>query len=112
MTCFSDHCSAFVAIVCSLLLGFGDSCYNTQIYSIVGGIFPEDSAPAFAIFKFTQVCRYLLNTVCAVQLSKWQLTLFDSYFSSKSITVDFSSREGNFLCSEKENSEWDLRFPL
>ncbi|XP_059473411.1 UNC93-like protein MFSD11 [Neocloeon triangulifer] len=46
--------NAVVAILCSLLLGFGDSCYNTQIYSILGGIFPEDSAPAFALFKFTQ----------------------------------------------------------
>jgi len=46
--------SAYVAILCSLFLGFGDSCYNTQIYSILGGVFPEDSAPAFALFKFTQ----------------------------------------------------------
>ncbi|PNF26549.1 UNC93-like protein MFSD11 [Cryptotermes secundus] len=46
--------NAYVAILCSLLLGFGDSCYNTQIYSILGGVFPEDSAPAFALFKFTQ----------------------------------------------------------
>nr|CAD7442538.1 unnamed protein product [Timema bartmani] len=44
----------YLAMLCSLLLGFGDSCYNTQIYSILGGIFPEDSAPAFALFKFTQ----------------------------------------------------------
>ncbi|KAJ4443939.1 hypothetical protein ANN_05728, partial [Periplaneta americana] len=46
--------NAYVAILCSFLLGFGDSCYNTQIYSILGGVFPEDSAPAFALFKFTQ----------------------------------------------------------
>lgn len=46
--------NAYVAILCSLFLGFGDSCYNTQIYSILGGVFPEDSAPAFALFKFTQ----------------------------------------------------------
>ncbi|CAB3373110.1 Hypothetical predicted protein [Cloeon dipterum] len=46
--------SAYLAILCSFLLGFADSCYNTQIYSIIGGIFPEDSAPAFALFKFTQ----------------------------------------------------------
>lgn len=47
-------CSAVLAILCSLLLGLGDSCFNTQILSILGGMYPDDSAPAFAIFKFTQ----------------------------------------------------------
>lgn len=46
--------SAFLAILCSLLLGLGDSCFNTQILSILGDMYAEDSAPAFAIFKFTQ----------------------------------------------------------
>lgn len=44
-----------LAIFCSFLLGFGDSCYNTQIYSTLGGVFAHDSASAFAIFKFMQV---------------------------------------------------------
>ncbi|XP_031346083.1 UNC93-like protein MFSD11 isoform X1 [Photinus pyralis] len=46
--------SAILAILCSFLLGFGDSCFNTQIYSMLGGVFAHDSASAFAIFKFTQ----------------------------------------------------------
>ncbi|ODN05433.1 UNC93-like protein MFSD11 [Orchesella cincta] len=46
--------SAVIAMICSFLLGFGDACYNTQIYSILGGLFPDDSAPVFALFKFTQ----------------------------------------------------------
>ncbi|XP_049835274.1 UNC93-like protein MFSD11 [Schistocerca gregaria] len=46
--------SAYIAMFCSLLLGFGDSCYNTQIYSILGGVWADDSAAAFALFKFTQ----------------------------------------------------------
>lgn len=45
-----------VAMTCSLLLGFGDACFNTQIYSMLGGVFAKNSAAAFAIFKFTQVC--------------------------------------------------------
>lgn len=46
---------AWVAILCSFLLGFGDACFNTQIYSMLGGSFAKNSAAAFALFKFTQV---------------------------------------------------------
>ncbi|XP_055609072.1 UNC93-like protein MFSD11 [Uranotaenia lowii] len=45
---------ATVAILCSFLLGLGDACFNTQIYSMLGGVFSKNSAEAFAIFKFTQ----------------------------------------------------------
>lgn len=44
-----------VAIFCSFLLGLGDSCFNTQLLSILGFLYSEDSAPAFAVFKFVQV---------------------------------------------------------
>uniref|UniRef100_A0A336MQ22 UNC93-like protein MFSD11 n=1 Tax=Culicoides sonorensis TaxID=179676 RepID=A0A336MQ22_CULSO len=44
----------WIALLCSFLLGFGDSCFNTQIYSLLGGVFASKSADAFAIFKFTQ----------------------------------------------------------
>lgn len=47
--------NAFIAIFCSFLLGLGDACYNTQIYSILGDVYADNSAPAFAIFKFIQV---------------------------------------------------------
>lgn len=46
-----------VALLCSFLLGLGDSCFNTQLYSILGRVYAEDSNPAFAIFKFIQVKR-------------------------------------------------------
>lgn len=48
------HPSILVALICSFLLGLGDSCFNTQLISIVGLLFREDSAPAFAVFKFVQ----------------------------------------------------------
>ena len=44
----------YIAVACSFLLGFGDACYNTQIFSMLGVIFSEDSVSAFAIFKFMQ----------------------------------------------------------
>lgn len=50
--CFSQY----IAIFCSFLLGFGDSCFNTQIYNIIGQRYSENSAPAMALFKFMQVC--------------------------------------------------------
>ncbi|XP_005100171.2 UNC93-like protein MFSD11 [Aplysia californica] len=66
----------YVAILCSFLLGFGDSSFNTQIYSLVGFMFQEDSSPAFALFKFVQSVAaagafYYSN----VLLLQWQLLI-------------------------------------
>ncbi|XP_051989027.1 UNC93-like protein MFSD11 isoform X1 [Xyrauchen texanus] len=68
--------SVHVALICSFLLGLGDSCYNTQLISIVGFLFPQDSAPAFAVFKFVQsitaaVAFFYSNYL----LLQWQLLI-------------------------------------
>jgi len=44
----------YLALTGSFLLGFGDACFITQIMSFLSSIFYEDSAPIFALFKFTQ----------------------------------------------------------
>ncbi len=46
--------SPALAMLSSFLLGFGDACFNTQIISILGSIYSDDSVSAFAIFKFVQ----------------------------------------------------------
>ncbi|KAM9744858.1 UNC93-like protein MFSD11 [Menidia menidia] len=43
-----------LALLCSVLLGLGDSCFNTQLLSVLGSMFSRRSAPAFAVFKFIQ----------------------------------------------------------
>lgn len=35
--------------------------YIFQLYSILGFMFPEDSSPAFALFKFVQVVNFMKN---------------------------------------------------
>ncbi|XP_033336818.2 UNC93-like protein MFSD11 [Megalopta genalis] len=43
--------SPILAMAGSLALGFGDACFNTQIYSLLGTLFAKQSASAFALFK-------------------------------------------------------------
>ncbi|XP_044732462.1 UNC93-like protein MFSD11 [Chrysoperla carnea] len=46
--------SPALALLGSFMLGFGDSCVNTQLYATLGDLFSDCSAEAFAVFKFTQ----------------------------------------------------------
>ncbi|XP_042823733.1 UNC93-like protein MFSD11 isoform X2 [Panthera tigris] len=63
-----------VAIFCSFLLGLGDSCFNTQLLSILGFLYSEDSAPAFAIFKFVQsICAAVAFFYSNYLFLHWQL---------------------------------------
>ncbi|NXG62192.1 MFS11 protein, partial [Hemiprocne comata] len=65
-----------VAIFCSFLLGLGDSCFNTQLLSILGFLYSEDSAPAFAIFKFVQsICAAIAYFYSNYFLLQWQLLI-------------------------------------
>uniref|UniRef100_A0A8C5GHD7 Major facilitator superfamily domain containing 11 n=1 Tax=Gouania willdenowi TaxID=441366 RepID=A0A8C5GHD7_GOUWI len=68
--------SVGVALLCSFLLGFGDSCYNTQLLSIVGFLFRDKSAPAFAVFKFIQsIMAALAFFYSNFLLLHWQLLI-------------------------------------
>ncbi|KAF4074005.1 hypothetical protein AMELA_G00249630 [Ameiurus melas] len=63
-----------IAMLCSFLLGLGDSCFNTQLYSILGCVYSEQSIPAFAIFKFIQsVFAAVAFFYSGYLLLSWQL---------------------------------------
>lgn len=49
-----DPPQIWIALVAAFLLGFGDACINTQIYSMLGGVYAEQSVGAFSLFKFNQ----------------------------------------------------------
>uniref|UniRef100_A0AAY4CV70 Major facilitator superfamily domain containing 11 n=1 Tax=Denticeps clupeoides TaxID=299321 RepID=A0AAY4CV70_9TELE len=67
---------ASIALLCSFLLGLGDSCFNTQLYSILGRIYAEQSSPAFAIFKFIQsIFAAVAFFYSGYLLLSWQLTV-------------------------------------
>lgn len=68
--------SVSIALLCSFLLGLGDSCFNTQLYSILGHVYAEQSTPAFAIFKFIQsVFAAVAFFYSGSLLLMWQLLL-------------------------------------
>ncbi|KAI9515283.1 DUF895 domain membrane protein [Dissostichus eleginoides] len=68
--------SVGVALLCSFLLGLGDSCFNTQLLSIIGYTFRDNSAPAFAVFKFIQsIMAALAFFYSNYLLLHWQLLI-------------------------------------
>ncbi|XP_067940067.1 UNC93-like protein MFSD11 isoform X2 [Watersipora subatra] len=68
--------SPAVALLCSFLLGFGDSCFNTQIYSILGVLYSDNSGSAFSLFKFVQSLSAAIAFFYSMYLvMKWQLLI-------------------------------------
>uniref|UniRef100_A0A1I8HVK7 UNC93-like protein MFSD11 n=1 Tax=Macrostomum lignano TaxID=282301 RepID=A0A1I8HVK7_9PLAT len=64
------------ALVGAFLLGFGDACYNTQLISVLGCVYPSQSAPAFALFKFFQSAAASIAFFYSTYLlMQWQLLL-------------------------------------
>ncbi|KAA0203254.1 hypothetical protein HAZT_HAZT006872, partial [Hyalella azteca] len=64
----------WIALLCSFLLGFGDACFNTQVYSLLGSEYSDNSGPAFAVFKFVQsfsaACCFFYSTYISLH---WHL---------------------------------------
>jgi len=99
----------YLAIFTAFVLGFSDACFNTQINSILGGAFKEQSSSAFAIFKFMQsmsaAVAFFYSPVLKLQ---WQLLItvvFDILGTVTFCLVEWSARsQGNSTMGDLDNS--------
>ncbi|XP_035470263.1 UNC93-like protein MFSD11 [Scophthalmus maximus] len=94
--------SVSIALLCSFLLGLGDSCFNTQLYSVLGCVYAEHSTPAFAIFKFIQsVFAAVAFFYSGYVLLMWQLLLM--------IILGFTGTLCFFVVERMQNFSVDLQ---
>ncbi|XP_020788725.1 UNC93-like protein MFSD11 [Boleophthalmus pectinirostris] len=94
--------SVSIALLCSFLLGLGDSCFNTQLYSILGRVYAEQSTPAFAIFKFIQsVFAAVAFFYGGHLLLMWQLLVM--------VVLGFSGTLCFFMVERMQNFTADLQ---
>lgn len=94
--------SVSIALLCSFLLGLGDSCFNTQLYSILGRVYAEQSTPAFAIFKFIQsVFAAVAFFYSGYVLLMWQLLLM--------VILGFTGTLCFFVVERMQNFSVDLQ---
>ncbi|CAJ1076067.1 UNC93-like protein MFSD11 [Xyrichtys novacula] len=94
--------SVSIALLCSFLLGLGDSCFNTQLYSILGRVYAEQSTPAFAIFKFIQsVFAAVAFFYSGYLLLMWQLLLM--------VILGFSGTLCFFVVERMQNFSAELQ---
>lgn len=94
--------SVSIALLCSFLLGLGDSCFNTQLYSILGHVYAEQSSPAFAIFKFIQsIFAAVAFFYSGYLLLMWQLLLM--------VILGFAGTLCFFVAERMQNLSADLQ---
>ncbi|XP_058509290.1 UNC93-like protein MFSD11 [Solea solea] len=94
--------SVSIALLCSFLLGLGDSCFNTQLYSILGCVYAEHSTSAFAIFKFIQsVFAAVAFFYSGYVLLMWQLLLM--------VILGFAGTLCFFVVERMQNVSGDLQ---
>ncbi|XP_075213919.1 UNC93-like protein MFSD11 isoform X1 [Lycorma delicatula] len=68
--------NVYLAIFCSLLLGIGDGCLNTQNFSIIAVIYPDESAQSCALYKFTKAVFVAVGFSASSHLNlHWQITI-------------------------------------
>jgi len=106
--------SKYLIIFTSFLMGFSDSCFNTQITSLLGGPFKEQSASAFAIYKFMQSLSCAMAFFYSSHIGlQWQLlfaVVFDVIGSFAFVKVEWDTQKREQMnidtdtsCSVEEN---------
>ncbi|XP_065217457.1 UNC93-like protein MFSD11 [Planococcus citri] len=107
---YFDPPIAWLAVLCSFLLGFGDSCFNTQIYSIVATRYRENSPPAFALFKLVQslgsAVAFLYFRHIALHYLLIILSVMDILAAVTFFPVEVEARTPHF-----EPEELDIQIP-
>lgn len=71
----------YLAVFTGFLLGAADGCYNTQIYSLLGTAYADESASAFAIFKFMQSASSAMAFAYSSRIWLWWQLLIAEVFS-------------------------------
>lgn len=106
---FIDPPIPWIALICSALLGFGDSCFNTQIYSMLGGNFAKNSVAAFAIFKFTQsvaaAISFIYSSHLGLRIQMSILAIFGTIGTICFCYVEWTSRRKLKLLNELQQTK-------
>lgn len=95
--------SVSLALFASFLLGLGDSCFNTQLYSYLSTVYSTNSASAFALFKFVQSVAtsiaFIYSDLAGLSVHILVLTIL-----SVIATSTFCLAEWSVKAESKENS--------
>lgn len=65
----------YLAFFCSVLLGLGDSCFHTQIFSLIGNVFEREASSGFMLFKLTQKTAAAVLYGLAGRIGQYALVL-------------------------------------
>lgn len=90
--------SLAIALICGFLFGFGDSCFNTQVISMLGILFSNDSTSAFALFKSIQslacACAFFYANVANLYVQLAILAISASVSAITFVLVEWRLRHG------------------
>jgi len=65
-----------LALCTSFILGFSDACFNTQVTAILGGVWKDQAASAFGLFKFVQSLASAISFFYSAFIEfHWQLLI-------------------------------------
>lgn len=108
-----DNPKINLALLSSVLIGFGDACFNTQIYSLLMNVYSDNSVAAFALFKFVQsigsAVAFLYSTALNLYYQLYLLVLIGTVATLCFCYVEWTSRNGkSALKIEKSDSQQEI----